>query len=55
MTNRSADNGVGDTTTNHRRRAAVAALAATTTAAAMMETRAMGAAKAVVADNGTAR
>ena len=41
MTERAADNGVGDTTANHRR----------TTAAAMMEARAMAAAKAVMTSN----
>jgi len=47
MTDRAADEGVGDTTTNHTRRAAAVALAATTMAAAMTEARAMAAAKAV--------
>jgi hypothetical protein len=47
MTDRAADEGVGDTTTNHPRRAAAVALAATTMAAAMTEARAMAAAKAV--------
>jgi hypothetical protein len=44
MTERAANNGVGDTTAN-------AALAARTTAAAMMEARAMAAAKAVMTSN----
>ena len=40
MTDRAADDGVGDTTTNHQRRALAAALAATATAAAMAEAKA---------------
>jgi len=45
MTDRAADDRVGDTTTNHQRRASAAALAATATAAAMAEARAMVAVK----------
>ncbi len=41
MTDRVADDGVGDTTTNHQLRAAAAELAAMATAAAMAEARAM--------------
>jgi hypothetical protein len=47
MTDREANNGVGNTTTNHQQRAAAAALAATTTADAMTEASAISAAKPV--------
>jgi len=51
MTDRAADNGVGDTTTNLQLRAAAAALGATRTAAIMMEARAMATVKPVRTSN----
>ena len=45
MTDRAADDGVGDTTTNHQQRASAAALVATATVATMAEARAMVAMK----------
>ena len=51
MTDRAADDRLGDTTTNHQWRAAAAALAATETAAAMAEARVMAAVKVMRTSN----
>jgi len=51
MTDRTADDGVCDTTTNHQWRASAAALVATATAAAMAEARVMVAVKVMRTSN----